>query len=283
MKLFIIGDSWAVLPDKQYLDNPDTLPDTYQFLLYEKLQAECLQVHAINGTGIDWAVSKYYEISDQIAENDCVLWIVTSPTRRWLLKDNPEFSNVWAHYSYFDFFPQQRKAIEMYRKYLSTEHVDETFLMSSSAAISYDVMTKGASIIQCPGFLTYSSDPDLMTCSKLCNPHVSVYGSMESIGAYNFTNKYDHIKEHDLWIVKAAQSQKDMVVKTNIDNRFNHMSWKNHEEFAERVYQSFVNKKDLDLHEGFIMEPLDTTDSWTSYNSEYLKSQRANKFGPLFR
>jgi hypothetical protein len=283
MKLFIIGDSWAVVPNKEYIDNSDTLPDTYHFLLYEKLQADALFVHAMNGTGIDWAVSKYYEICNQITENDCVLWIVTSPTRRWLLKDNPELSNVWMRYDDCDIFPQQRKALEMYRKYLSTEHVDETFLMSLSAAVSYDVMARGASIIQCPGFLTYSSDPNLMTCSKLFNPHVSVYGSMESIGTYNFSNEHDHVKEHDLWIAKAAQSQIDMVRKTGIDNRFNHMSWKNHEEFAERVYQSFVNKKDLDLYKGFIMEPLDTTDSWKNYNSEYLKSYRDHKFGFVFR
>ena len=274
MKLFIIGDSWAITPDQKYLDNPDTF-DPYHFLLYEKLQADALFVYAMNGTGIDWAVSKYYEICDQITENDYVLWIVTSPTRRWLLKDNPELSNVWMRYDDCDIFPQQRKALEMYRKYLSTEHVDETFLMSLSSAVSYDVMARGASIIQCPGFLTYSSDPNLMTCSKLFNPHVSVYGSMESIGTYNFSNEYDHVKEHNLWIAKAAQSQIDMVRKTGIDNRFNHMSWKNHEEFAERVYQSFVNKKDLDLYKGFIMEPLDTTDSWTSYNYEHLKSFRS--------
>lgn len=271
MKLYIIGDSWATTPDQEFLDDPNT-PVPWQFLLYEKLQADAIEVHAKHGTSIEWAVHQYYtKVRPQIKPEDCLLWVVTAPSRRWFFEDHPELSNIWMNFDGVSALsPQQRKAIDYYKKYLSSEHTSESYLQAMSSAISYDIIAIGASVIQAPGFVKFSPKPGDMTSEKLFNPYVAVHGSMESIGTYNFINEYDHVEDHDRWIVAAGKQQKDMVVDTGIDNRLNHISWKNHKELANRLYESFAHRKDLNLYNDFILEPLNTASVWIDYNKEWI-------------
>ena len=263
-KLHVFGDSWATPPTKELVDDPNC-PTPWMFLLFDKLGCEAIKSYAANGTSMDWVMHQFFEHGqDDIQKGDCIVWIVTHPSRRWLLEDHPELSNIWMNYDTCDAIsPQERKALIQYRRYLNNKKSVNTHLKAMSIAMSHVAMSKGAKIIQVPGFVRTSPDAKAPTHEMLFNPFVKVTGALEVVGSYNFP------KEYEIW--ERNKMQVDMVTETQIDNRFNHMSWDNHEIFANKLYESFVNRKDLDVDNGFSSDvQLETKEKWTSYNHDII-------------
>lgn len=263
-RLYIYGDSWATTPTEELVDDPN-LPKPWMFLLFDKMKdLSDIKIIAANGTSMDWVMHYFFEDHEKIQKGDCIVWIVTHPSRRWLLEDHPELSNIWMDYdTCHNISPQERKALKQYRRYLNNTKSVDTFLKAYSVAMSHIAMSKGAKIIQVPGFIRSKDDSKVANHEMLFNPYVKVTGALEVVGGYNFSEDLDWAERNKM--------QADMVTETKIDNRFNHMTWDNHEIFANKLYESFVNRKDLDIHNGFSFDTqLDTKEKWTSYNHDII-------------
>tara|TARA_A100001011_G_scaffold319376_1_gene339424 strand:- start:6101 stop:6892 length:792 start_codon:yes stop_codon:yes gene_type:complete len=260
-RLYIFGDSWALSPAEEFVDDPKA-PQTWQFELMDKLQCSKIQFAAGNGTSIDWAMHHYWKLHTEIKENDYIVFVMTHPSRTWLLQEHPELANIWMNQKGWPISSQEKKAIEMYRRYLNNKENIVCRLKSASIALSYDAMHRRAKVIQVPGFTYY--DEGELTSTMLFNPWCEVEGSLEIIGGENF-DATDKLK-----------AQVDMVTKSGTDNRLNHMTWDNHSILAEKLYQSFENRKPLHLQVGISNDIIfNDVEEWKNYNSDILHNWKA--------
>ena len=216
-KLWIFGDSFVSPLNKNYDKN--YFPDwTWTKQLAEKLDLE-LKLVASPGISNQWISQEVTKHYDQMQPGDFVVVVTTQQNRTWLIKDRPEFSNIFAGQFDKHLPKKQCSAINSYIEQFAEQHDFisnihyEWFLSWIRTKLSSKVM-----LCLLPGFGTTTSH-DII--GKIC---------------LSVVEKNEFVQLQD---------------KPMFDKRISHLSEYNHGILADKVYKFFKENKEIDLSTEF--------------------------------
>lgn len=216
-KLWIFGDSFVSPLNKNYDKN--YFPDwSWTKQLAKKLDLE-LKLVASPGISNQWISQEVTKHYDQMQPGDFVVVVTTQQNRTWLIKDHPEFSNIFSGQFDKHLPKKQCSAINSYIEQFAEQHDFisnihyEWFLSWIRTKLSSKVM-----LCLLPGFGTTTSH-DII--GKIC---------------LSVVEKNEFIKLQD---------------KPMFDKRINHLSEYNHGILADKVYKFFKENKEIDLSTEF--------------------------------
>lgn len=248
MTLWIFGDSYAQPAQKKFYDLVER-PLTWKEELGYKLQTK-VDGEGRPGVSQEYLFNSFKTRSNSFKKDDYCIFIHTESQRRWFFNDRPEVSNLWMN-SFGDLVKKdEKKAIESYKKYLYNPMLGNSITEMLSTFINWTCMSKQMNVIQIAGFEVEEH--------FIQNPSVDVVGNMLNIAKGEFKGD----------IMPAC-----FDANSGMDMRLNHMSWPNHDKFAEALYKSLVNKETLDLSEGWYKDIYTSISNYTELNSEYAKYQ----------
>tara|TARA_B100001057_G_scaffold125036_1_gene123726 strand:+ start:389 stop:1066 length:678 start_codon:yes stop_codon:yes gene_type:complete len=223
-KLWIFGDSFVSPLNKNY--DKDYYPDwTWTKQLAYKLQSD-LKIAALPGISNQWISKEVTKHYDQMQPGDFVVVVTTQQNRTWLIKDHPEFSNIFANSHHFDKFltKKQCSAVNSYIEQFAEQHDFisnihyEWFLSWIRTKLSSKVM-----LCLLPGFGTTTSHD---ITGKICLSVVE-------------KNEFAQLQD-----------------KPMFDKRINHLSEHNHKILADKVYKFFKENEKIDLSTEFISKTI---------------------------
>ncbi len=235
-KLWIFGDSWSAL-----------YPDYDPIGVWTRQLAHRLSNHlghgvqlrnaSLVGSAQDWMISEYLNVLEEIAPQDYVVIILTSPARYWYFEDIPSLSN-WNILDFDSVVNKERaRAVELYIKHIQRPQLDNIALLGRLSVIAHETLTR-----------------------NLRRP-LLVKGFIQDLGpAVNF--KQLNIAQGVLSEIQYAEYQnKDLVERLaeqgqpgyfkGADCRFNHLCLRNHDVLADKFLQGLITDTSPDLTQGF--------------------------------
>lgn len=247
-KLWIFGDGYAELPHESYREHPG-YKAPYQEQLAEKLGVDELEVWGSPGVAASWIYLKFKEAFPQIKAGDYVFVVWTSRHRKWFFRDLPEHSNIYLRDLDKIMHKDEANAVKSYLAYLKNDEADMLEMNAFASATAYAAASASVPYIGVSGF---AEDEHLMF-----NPYCEVKGSLGNVCFREFGSD----NGNELW-------ERCMKVGGYVDRRLNHMSWPSHDALAEKLHQSFVSRKTLDLDEGFPIGFWKNETQYKEYNAD---------------
>ena len=117
----VFGDSFAYRNDGN--------PNTWMALTADKFNLD-LKIPAIPGCGQDYIFGQLYHFRHIITPKDKVVIVLTEPSRRWLFKDKPEYSNIYiANYKSI-LSSNECKKLESYVQYVQDDSLDNLAMIN---------------------------------------------------------------------------------------------------------------------------------------------------------
>ena len=191
------------------------------------------KIHGMFGASNTYTIDTMLKTWDTINPGDIVIIVTTQITRRWLIYDRPDLSNV--HYSntppheWADISKQTSNAVIEYMRWLHNPNLDT--IDGNVADLAFEGITnrlheKEVTVLLIPGF------EDSSTLYR-----GSAIGGLDQIS----NNEFESYYEGKLWYEKSRIP----------DQRVNHMCKTNHAILADKVIDTLVNNVPLDLTTGF--------------------------------
>jgi hypothetical protein len=235
-KLWIFGDSWSSL-DPTY--DPERV---WTRQLAHRLsdginQPIQLRNASLRGSAQDWMISEYLKVVEEIAPQDYVIIILTSPDRYWYFEDIPSLSN----WNILDFDQQvtaeRARAVELYIKHIQRPNLDCISVIGRLSSIAYETQSRGLRrplIIK--GFIQELGPADYF---KELNQAEGVLTEIQ----------YNEYQNKDL-VQKLAEQGQPGYFK-GADCRFNHLCLKNHDILVDKLVNGLLTDSSPDLTQGF--------------------------------
>jgi hypothetical protein len=224
--LWVFGDSFT----KHSQSNQE---DFWTFKLAKMLGVQTYHNWSQYGVSNEYICDGFIEHSDNIQQDDYLIFIITWKSRHWFFEDRPEVSNFNMMSNgviYKEYGKQSENAVKTFEKYLDSERLANIKLNWYYGYLNF-VETHFPNTLIIPGF-----DNDFHRAFNF-----QVDGNLYPIGANEF---------------ETPKIGKEIFEKKwgSLDRRVGHMANTNHEILADKVYQTFTNKIPLDLHNGFKKE-----------------------------
>ena len=228
--LWIFGDSYGT-----FQKSGDELKDWHwMWDLTDRLGHENFYNICQNGVANEWIYYQMIQHADQIdKESDTVIFITTQLNRQWFFPRNegvgninmPEFSNYVTR--------EQAKAVELYSRHLTDNPQNNIRFQWLLYALHFLKIYKNLNLFVIPGFENEGFD---------FNTEDKIKGSLFDVCMNEIKGK--SFNAWGKWIESV----------NGIDPREGHLSKENHPILAEKLFQYFKNKKDLDFTTGFMEE-----------------------------
>ena len=228
--LWIFGDSYGT-----FQKSGDELKDWHwMWDLTDRLGHENFYNICQNGVANEWIYYQMIQHADRIdKESDTVIFITTQLNRQWFFPRNegvgninmPEFSNYVTR--------EQAKAVELYSRHLTDNPQNNIRFQWLLYALHFLKIYKNLNLFVIPGFENEGFD---------FNTEDKIKGSLFDVCMNEIKGK--SFNAWGKWIESV----------NGIDPREGHLSKENHPILAEKLFQYFKNKKDLDFTTGFMEE-----------------------------
>lgn len=236
-KLYVFGDSNSA-------HSNNNVEKIWSFILAQKLKVSEYINDSEFGISNENITSRFLHHVSNITDNDYVIFIVTAKSRKWFFYNHPhltnfgngEFDIIKEYYS-----KDEVNAVKSYYKYLDNSEVTEIQLRWLYGFLNH--MQSEFNILIIPGFDNNFYLDSLYT----------TVGNLFPIG-------YNEYLDNDTREYVFRKKWKC------IDKKINHISEDNHNILAEKVYQTFTNKKPLDLTSGF-KEKIITKDNYQNFET----------------
>ena len=218
--LWVFGDSFVSPINKNY--DIDYFPDwvwTKQLAYKLNLNLKICALPGISNQWISQEVTKHY---DQIQPGDKVVVVTTHHNRTWLIKDHPEFSNIFSN------------NISNYDRHLSKHQISTINKYVEHFAEQHDFISD----IHYEWFLSWirtKLSPKVILCL---------------LPGFGVTSSHDITGKICLGVVEKNEFV-ELQNKPKFDKRINHLSEYNHKILADKVYDFFKTDKKIDLGTGF--------------------------------
>lgn len=242
--MHVYGDSYAaptenICTAEDYVREnykPSQIHTPWQWFNIVGSVLECTEgwkVHGLFGAPNAYIIDCILRTWTDIKPNDIVIIITTQRTRRWLIHDRPDLSNI--HYSnappheWADVSRQVSDAVVGYMRWLHSlelDRIDGNIAELAFEGIVNRLKEMNVTTLVIPGF------EDSKTLYK--GP---VLGGLDNVS----NNEFATYHEGTLWY------EKSMIP----DQRINHMCKTNHEILARKVIDTLTNGTPLDLTVGF--------------------------------
>ena len=229
--LYVFGDSFSS-PHEQLIqitysnqsDYPyQSLEMNWTGLVSEKLNGTSTHINdAILGCSNDYIYMGLLERFDKMQSGDQVIVQMSDMDRQWFIKDKPHLSNTMSSTISDELSTQQRKAVDMFYKYLYVEDRVKIIYEAYTGAlfnIGNILSQKGVRLLILPGF---HSTP-------------GVIGMLKDISF----NEFDNEETMGLFYEKTC------------DSRYNHLSESNHKILANKIIKYFTKDEPVNLLTGF--------------------------------
>lgn len=224
-KLWIFGDSYAVSHKGDYTDH-------WASSLAQKLDCRKLEIQAHNGAANEWIFFQFREHLTQISSDDYVVFISTQVNRRWFFTDDVGSSNYAIKNLNTNNLSNEKKvALKYYMTYLDNDLMNSIIFDNMCNAVHYISEKNNLNLLILPGF----EERGYPISGKY-----TVIGSLFDVCVNEINGK--HV---DYW--------SDFISKTHkgLDPRVGHLSWDNHNTLSEKIADTFLERKVLNLEQGF--------------------------------
>lgn len=236
-KLWVFGDSWSAL-------YPDYDPEqVWTRQLAHRLADQLghgveLRNASLVGSAQDWMLTQYVDVVEQIAPEDHVVIILTSPARYWYFEDIPSLSN-WNILDFDSVVSKERaKAVELYIKHIQRPHIDSVALLGRLSVIAYETLIRGLRrplIVK--GFVQ-----DLGPAEQFKQLNIAT-GNLSEIQYNEYQNKQ---------LIEQLNQQGQPGYFKGADCRFNHLCLSNHSILVDKFITGLVDDTSPDLTQGFL-------------------------------
>lgn len=231
--LWIFGDSYGQLPGKG--DFEKLKDQLWITMLTEKLNHVNFFNICHNGAANEWI---YYNFVNNIYQidpvHDTIIFITTQIHRQWFFYDNIGVSNHYMNGIEEYVNKDQAKAIKYYQKYLSDNPQDLVRGQWLLYALEMIKLKKEYNLIILPGFRETQID------------YGDSKGSLFDICVNEIKGK--NIESWSNWLIADPRQ--------GHDPRIGHLSLKNHNVLANKLYNCAKKEEILDLTSGFFEEIL---------------------------
>lgn len=235
-RLWIFGDSWSALDPK------DINKRTWMCQVSEQLSQHIgVTVEMINsslvGSSQDWLLNAYLKVADDIAPNDYVVLVLTSPDRYWFFEDLPSLSNINILDAEKELPKHRLAAVEGFVKHIDRPHLHLLHGTSRLALIAYTTRLRGLRRpLIVPGFdqiLEHLAEwPDLSICN-----------------GYLTAAQYDEYKQPEE--LAKLVTDRNVSYFNGYDCRYNHLCLTNHDILANKISQALITNTPADLTTDF--------------------------------
>lgn len=227
-RLYIVGDSFTAA-EKQGRDQEKT----WWFRLAQKLGCNGFTNFSMIGSAQEYAWYMLQVQLDQIQPDDYLLIVATHPARRWWVTDDPTLGKV-----------------EFLRE---ASHIDDNIAKAASLWERYVQRPQLDSIatLQRIGWLSAIAE------KRQWRKPLLIFGFDQMIPGYD---EFDNIRFSKGSLTENIATPEIPGGHTNnaynsliqgTDPRYNHLCMRNHDTLLDKVYDTFVNDKELDLTTGF--------------------------------
>lgn len=251
MSLWVFGDSYA----QQY----SNLQEQWMQLVANDLNTE-LKCFGLVGSSAEFTYDSFNKVRNNIKDNDVVILVLTTHSRRWFFKDYPNHTAQPAPgtsykepVSIYDptGFEEVDEALKLYEDCLNNQLVSETYLQNF--LYNLDNLTKKLNLhtIVIPNF--YDTVHFLEDKKNLYTNLTFAQGMTVDVSLNEFTKDY---------LIEYTTSVPDV--------RVNHFIKSNHKILANKILNNIKYKKDIDLSTEFIKHTF-SKDKIT--NKEFVEDQ----------
>ena len=224
--LWVFGDSYTQ-------HSQSNQENCWTFQVAKKLGVKTYHNWSQYGVSNEYISEGFTRHSNEITQDDFLIFIITWKSRHWFFEDRPEVSNLNMMSNgviYKEYGKQYEQAVKHFEKYLDSERLANIKLNWYYGYLNF-VESHFPNTLIIPGF-----DNDFHRAFNF-----QVNGNLYPIGASEFeTPKIGETIFKKKW--------------GSLDRRVGHMTNINHEILAEKVYQTFITKAPLDLYNGFEKE-----------------------------
>ena len=280
--LHLIGDSFFAPMQPKHSDSKRLSHEQYQHfrkiiqlkewwnILGKKLGVESVLNFSGAGTGLDWMTIQLLDRikSKQIVSGDLVLISITHPDRKWAVKDAPWASNL----SCLKTETFRENLIEDVKA--NNSNLDEAAMhVQMEAAYNYWLYCKNDVLDNYMSFgLLYfmkevcrRNNIGIFFINSVANPGeienrflngFNTTGTLQDLAINEFTGK--------TFMDRQDHRNKAFELDTHWwwgrDQRIAHISFANHEIFAEKLFQAITEGEDLDLNNEMKTQIVDVND-----------------------
>lgn len=232
MTLWVFGDSYA----EQY----NGLKEQWIQCTSNRLEQN-IRCYGLVGSSAEYTYNTLLNVKNEIKEQDIIIIMLTTHSRRWFFKDYPnhtaqpapgtDFKQPVSIYNSTG-FDDVDNALSLYEDCLNNLIVFETYLENFLHNLNYFTKKLNLHTILIPNF--YDTQYFLNNKKKMFSNIYFANGIMVDISLNEFTKEY---------FIEYNTSQKDV--------RINHLLKDNHLILADKIVDNIKNKSNIDLTTNF--------------------------------
>lgn len=248
MTVYVFGDSFAEQSSHAFYKLEDRFT-TWMEALQIELKTDVVG-NAKAGVSQEYIFSQFSDMSTSFTENDYCVYMHTEPSRRWVLEDRPELSNLYMNYKGCKIRKDEIEAIEAYKKYLWNQSQNISITKAITHAVNYVAIATKCRTIQVPTF-------EHAECI-IHNPFVKVTGTLMDVEE----------KEFD-----SMNTRRECYYGKS-DKRHNHLSPVNHQVYGKKLYNSLYYGNELNLTKGFAEDLYTSKEEYDGVNDRFNLTDR---------
>lgn len=228
-KLWILGDSYGA---HVYTDEKFKTPWFWAQQICEKLGCDHYYNFCQPGIANEFTQQVLNNSIEKISSDDYVILISTQPQRQWFFDKYPHMANYYNLNFLETVGREKANAVRQYAMYLESDRRIINSFNQFLGWVHYFTDKHNLNLIVVPGF---ESSEGGFPISHLYN----VKGSLLDVSNNEFSSHDD-----DNWF-------RNQFCGDGFDWRAGHLLKDNHYILADKIYNTFINKEELNLNDGF--------------------------------
>jgi len=230
--LWVLGDSYGA---HFYKDEKFKTNWFWTQQLCEKLKCDHYRNFCQPGIANEYTQQMLTNIIKHVSPNDYIVLISTQPGRQWFFDQHPHMANYYNLNLVDTVGREKANAIRQYAIHLESERRVINSFNQFLGWVHYTTDKHNLNLIIIPGF---ESTEGGFPISHLYN----VRGSLLDVSNNEFCSSDD-----DNWFRNEFCGDN----KTSLDWRAGHLIKDNHYVLADKLYNTIINKEELNLSDGF--------------------------------